>query len=142
MSRSSQESKLAQYREALAQANSEFVLLMQERRSLSQKIQELKGLSGLYAHFDPEREKHLFNNQAEEFKKLTLKEMLSFSIMMEDQASVLAPGSYPSWLSGVHLEDFTHETHQMVNPILLSVTKKELFKTLKFSHEFAFLKDL
>ena len=141
MSHSSQESKIVQYREALAQANSEFILLVKERRALSLKIQELKGESGLFAHFDPEREKQIFLDQEEQFRNLTLKELLSFSILMEDQATAMAPGSYPSWLTGIHIEDFSHEIYQMVNPILLSVTHKELFKRLKFSAEFAFLKD-
>lgn len=142
MSHSSQESKLDQYREALAQANSEFVLLVKERRALSLKIQELKGHSGLYAHFDPEREKMIFSQQLSQFQNLTLKELLAFSVLMEDQAMAMAPGSYPSWFSGVHVENFTHELYQHINPILLSVTHNELFKRLKFSSEFAFLKDL
>ena len=86
MSLSSRESNLAQYREALLQLNSEFFLMISERRSISLKVQELKDGSGRYSHFDPEREKALFERLKDEVKGLTLKELLAFSLIMEDQA--------------------------------------------------------
>ena len=97
MSRSSRESNLAQYREALLQLNSQFFQILSERRATSLRIQELKDVSGRYSHFDPDREKVLFEQMHPELKELTLKELLAFSLVMEDQAMAMAPGSYPTW---------------------------------------------
>ena len=60
MSHSSQESNLAILRERLAQMNSEFFLLVGERRRTSLEIQAMKGPTGRYSLYDPERERNLF----------------------------------------------------------------------------------
>jgi len=141
MSPSSRESNLAQYREAILQLNSEFFLMLSERRSLSLKIQELKNTSGRYSHFDPEREKLLFQHMKDEMKGSTIKELLAFSLMMEDQAMAMAPGSYPTWSSGVHLTEPSRELYSMINPVLLKACHPELFNRLALSSEFSFLKE-
>lgn len=142
MSLSSRESNLSQYREALLQLNSEFFLMLSERRAISLKIQETKGASGRYSHFDPEREKSLFTKMKDEMKGVSLKELLAFSLIMEDQAMAMAPGSYPTWSTYIHLAQPSHELYAMVNPLLLKTTHPDLFSRLNFSPEFSFLKEL
>ncbi len=141
MSHSSQESKLSQLRETLAQANSELFLTILERRKVCVKIQEYKEQKGLYAHYDPEREKTIFQQFQSELKELTAKEMLAFSLIMEDQAQAFAPGAYPSWSQRVHLKEPMTEIHGMINPLLLKLVHPQLFAKLQFSHDFEFLKD-
>lgn len=141
MSLSSRESELAQLREALAQLNSELFLTFAERRNLTVKIQEYKGSTGRYSHFDPEREKEIFNFFQTQLKNLTVKELLAFSLIMEDHAMAMAPGSYPAWSNTVHLLSPKKELLEMVNPLMLKVARPDSFNRLTFSPEFAFLKD-
>ena len=141
MSLSSRESNLAQHREALLHLNSEFFLMLSERRSLSLKIQEMKGSSGRYYHFDPEREKSLFEQMKNEMKGVSLKELLAFSLIMDDQAMAMAPGSYPTWSSGIHLSGPSEELYAMINPLLLRTTHPDLFSRLSLNPDFTFLKE-
>lgn len=142
MSLSSRESKLAQLREALAQSNSEFFLTIKERRSIGLKIQELKDGQGRYSNYDPERELEMFTLIKEELKKHSLRELLAFSLVMEDQAQTFAPGAYPNWSQRIHLIDPKNEMVEMMNPLLIKVSHPELFSKLKLASDFAFLKDL
>lgn len=139
MSPSSRESDLAQYREALAQLNSEFFLLLKERRALCLKVQELKNPNHSYPHYDPEREKTLFYELSHELKNLSLKELLAFSLIMEDQAMAMAPGSYPAWSQKIHLVMKNDEIQSQINPLLLKFCKPTIFQTLELSSEFNFL---
>lgn len=142
MSPSSRESNLAQLREALAQLNSELFLTLGERRRLCVRIQEYKVQEGNYSHFDPEREKELFSLFHSQLKLLSLKETLAFSLIMEDQAMAMAPGSYPTWSSKIHLASSSGEIFEMINPLMLKVSRPEFFKRLTLSPEFSFLNDL
>jgi chorismate mutase len=142
MSLSSRESSLAQLREALAQLNSELFLTIIERRSLCIKIQEFKETGGRFSSYDPTREKEVFTLHVDEIKKLTLKELLAFSLLMEDQAQAYAPGSYPSWSQCTHLIHSQKELIEMINPLLLKFRSLELFSKLNLSSEFIFLRDL
>jgi chorismate mutase len=141
MSPSSRASDLAQLREALAQLNSEFFLTVAERRNLCVKIQEFKETKGRYSHFDPEREKEIFGLFHAQLKNLSLKELLAFSLIMEDHAMAMAPGSYPSWSSMVHLAAPQREVYEMINPLMLKVSRPDFFNRLTLSNEFGFLKD-
>jgi chorismate mutase len=141
MSPSSRISNLAQYREALAHLNSEFLLTISERRGLCLKIQEFKETQGTYSHYDPVREKEVFDLLNPNFKELSLKELLAFSLIMEDQAMAMAPGSYPSWSQGIHLIESNRDLVEMINPLLLKVSRPDLFSKLNLSIEFNFLKD-
>lgn len=141
MSHSSRESKLSLYRETLLQLNTQFFLILSERRLLSLKIQELKESGGRFSHFDPDREKGLFNQLKEEIKGLSVKELLAFSLIMEDQAMAMAPGSYPAWSNGLHLSGPGDDLYHMINPLMLKVARPELFSRLVLSSEFSFLKD-
>lgn len=140
MSHSSRESKLVHHREALLQLNTQFLLMIADRRVLSLRIQELKGDSGRFSHFDPENEIVVFNQLIEEMKALTLKELLGYSLIMEDQALAMAPGSYPTWSTGIHLSEPSRDIFTMINPLMLKVTHQELFTRLKFNADFSFLK--
>lgn len=140
MSPSSRESNLSQYREALLQLNTQLFLMIAERRVISLKIQEMKQESGRFSHFDPEREKGLFDQMKEEIKNLTIKELLAFSLVMEDQAMAMAPGSYPTWSTGIHLTEPSREPYTMMNPLLLKTSHPELFSRLSLNAEFSFLK--
>lgn len=141
MSHSSRESELAELREALAQVNSEFFLTLKDRRSITLKIQERKGATGRYSHYDPEREKEIFTLFSQDLKLLTMRELLSFSLVMEDHASAMAPGSYPAWSSLSHLSTHQHELFEMINPLMLKISRPEFFGRLALSQEFRFLKD-
>jgi chorismate mutase len=141
MSPSSRASDLAQLREALAQLNSEFFLTIKERRAMTLRIQEFKETSGRYSHYDPDREKEMFTLFLDKLKQLSLKELLAFSLVMEDHAMAMAPGSYPSWSASLHLQNPGREFHEMVNPLMLRFARPELFNRLVLNQEFSFLKD-
>ncbi len=141
MSLSSRESELARLREALAQLNSEFFLTISERRSLTVRIQGFKDSKGRYAHYDPDREVELFNSLKIQLKNLTFKELLAFSLIMEDHATAMAPGSYPSWSNRTHLAQTKNELFEMINPLLLKVSHPEFFERLSLIPDFSFLKD-
>ncbi len=140
MSLSSRESKLIQHREALLHLNTQIFLLISERRALSVKIQGLSGATGRYSHFEPENEVAIFDQLKNELGSLTVKELLGFSLIMEDQALAMAPGSYPAWSSGVHLNEPSRDIYTMINPLLLRCTHLELFNRLNLNPEFSFLK--
>jgi chorismate mutase len=140
MSHSSRESNLEQLREALAQANSEFFLILAERRKICVKVQEFKDPRSGYSHYDPERERVVFARFQNEMKSISLRELLAFSLIMEDQAQAFAPGSYPSWSIKTHLKVAGYEVFEMINPMILKLTHPEIFSRLKLSSEFEFLK--
>lgn len=141
MSPSSRESELAQLREALAQLNSEFFLTVADRRKVTVRIQEFKHAEGRYAHYDPDREKEIFALFSEQLKGLSLKELLAFSLIMEDHAMAMAPGSYPAWSQSSHIANSKHELYEMINPLMLKVARPDSFNRLTLSQEFSFLKD-
>lgn len=141
MSLSSRESELSQRREALMQFNSEFFLLVSERRSLTLKIQEHKPQKGRFSHYDPDREKELFEQFANQLKTCSIKELLAFSLIMEDQAMAMAPGSYPAWSQLGHLIKSEGEIYEMINPLMLKISRPDFFNRLSFITEFIFLKD-
>lgn len=142
MSRLSLESELAQLREALAQHNSEFFLTLSERRAITVRIQEYKQTRGRYSHYDPEREKEVFTYFSEELKRLSLKELLAFSLVMEDHAMAMAPGSYPAWSDSVHIVEKKNEIFDLINPLLLKFARPDFFNRIELIREFSFLKDL
>ena len=141
MSPSSRESDLSQLREALAHINSEFFLTVGERRNVCMKIQEFKETKGRYSHYDPERERDIFGLFKEQLKASSLKELLAFSLIMEDHAMAMAPGSYPAWSQFSHLTNPKRELYEMVNPLILKISHPEFFNRITLSQEFAFLKD-
>jgi chorismate mutase len=141
MSLSSRESDLARIREALAQLNTELFLTISERRSLTVKVQEFKDSIGHYSHFDPESEKQMFILLQAHLKTCSIKELLAFSLISEDQAMAMAPGSYPTWSQMTHVSSPKRELYEMINPLMLKVARPEIFNRLTLSQEFSFLKD-
>jgi chorismate mutase len=141
MSPSSRESNLSQLREAIAHCNSELFLTLKERRALCVKVQEYKADEGRYSRFDPEREKLVFQLFKEQLANLTVKELLAFSLIMEDQAMAMAPGSYPSWSQSVHIHQPKKDLVEMINPLMLKLSHPELFSKISLSAEFKFLQD-
>ena len=141
MSQSSRESEFSLLRESLAQLNSELFLTIRERRSVTLKIQDYKDSSGRYPYYDPDQEKIIFHHFLEQLKKFSLKELLAFSLIMEDQAMALAPGSYPEWSQSTHLQVLSGNLYEMINPSMLKVTHPDFFNRLALSGEFSFLKD-
>jgi hypothetical protein len=117
-------------------------MIVAERRNLSLKIQELKKGSGRFSHFDPEREVLVFELMKSDLIELSIKELFAFSLIMEDQAMALAPGSYPQWSKGIHLLSPELNPAHQVNPILLKITHPDLFSRLDLVEDFRFLKDL
>lgn len=141
MSLSSRESKLAQLREALAQCNSELFLSILERRKVCLKVQEFKEQRGRYSHYDPEREKVVFNQFKDQFGELSMRELLAFSLIMEDQAQAFAPGAYPTWSLRTHLRNSKQDIFEMINPMLLKIVHPEIFEKLQLHPDFDFLKE-
>ena len=141
MSHSSRESELSQLREALAQLNSELFLTMAERRNLTVRVQEFKESKGRYSHYDPDREKELFALFQTQLKNCSIKELLAFSLIMEDHAMAMAPGSYPTWSQMTHLSQPKRELYEMINPLMLKIARPDFFNRLTLGTEFSFLKD-
>ena len=141
MSPSSHASELAQLREALAQLNSEYFLTVAERRGVCVRIQGYKESRGRFSHYDPDREKEIFQLLQLQLAQVSLKELLAFSLIMEDQAMALAPGSYPAWSQKVHLIDPKGDLTEMINPLMLKISHPDFFNRLVLSGEFIFLKD-
>lgn len=142
MSPSSRVSDLGQLREALLQCNSEFFITLSERRKLCIAIQEVKGSTGRFSHFDPEREKIVFEHFKPQLVALSMRELLAFSLVMEDHALAMAPGSYPYWSQRYHLSSAPKDIHEMVNPLMLKASHPDMFARLELTPEFHFLKDL
>ena len=102
------------------------------RRQLVHEIQKLKASNEA---FDPQRERALFLELKDELATLDLKELLSFSLLMESH--VLSSGKkYPDWSGREHLEVSQGTICEMVNPILLAVVKPDLFKNIRLSASF------
>ncbi len=127
---------LSKLRTQLAQLNSELFGLFEKRAHLTHLIQVEKG-SKLLTHYDAKREKALFKEMRSQLLRLSLRELASFSLLMESQAG--APGMYPAWSEGVHLVGPSQGVQCLINPLLLQETHPELFKTLKLKTEFSFL---
>jgi chorismate mutase len=142
MSPSSRASDLDQLREALLQANSEFFFTLGERRKLCIAIQELKGSTGRFSHYDPEREKVVFTHFQQQLASLSMRELLAFSLVMEDHALAMAPGSYPAWSQRYHLSSAPKDLHEMINPLMLKISHPDMFGRLELIPEFHFLKEL
>lgn len=89
------------------------------------------------ASFLPDIEDELFKNNF--FKKASLKEVLSLSLLVESHASSVS--SYPLWSQRVHLKKYHFELFEQINPIMLLNFDKTLFKKLDFNASFDFLRN-
>lgn len=104
-------------------------------------IQGQKESSGRFSHYDPDREKEIFTRFTSELKNCSIKELLAFSLLMEDHAMAMAPGSYPAWSQYIHVASPKREMVEMINPLMLKISHPNFFNPLVLSSEFAFLKD-
>jgi chorismate mutase len=138
---SSRTSNLAQIRQNLLQKNSALFQTILERRFLCIKIQELKDVSGQHSCFDPVREKEVFQLHDHQLKQLSFKELLAFSLIMEDQAQAISFDSYPNWSESVHLRQKQGDLIEMINPLMIKLLHPELFDKFDLTDEFEFLKD-
>jgi chorismate mutase len=143
MSPTIQKTNLENYRKDLLALNHEFFSFLEKRRTLCLKIQELKNSTSHFSAYDPEREKEVFHHFINDIRHLSLSELLAFSLIMEEQAQALSPGSYPRWSKKIHLkmENSSFEIFYLMNPLLLKAKNEALFEKLKLSAEFTFLKD-
>jgi len=104
----------------------DFFLLLKERREIVAQIFITKnGSNG----FDTTREGALVQKFKESLLALSLKELLSLSLLIEDHANSV--GEYPAWSDRVHLESSCGEPFEMINPIWLKSIHPNLYNQLK-----------
>ena len=131
-------------RDELDKITKELFKIIQNRKVSVQQIQLSKEKTSAFKSFDPIREYSLFQNYKIELQSMSLKELFSFSLLIEDHAEI-STGDYPQWSNLEHIssinKDFTQLQNQ-VNPILLAVTHKDLYDSLKLSKEFQTLLNL
>lgn len=127
---------LSNLRTQLTQLNCELFEVFKKRSALTQQIQREKGVA-LTTHYDANREELLFAELRPKLVAMSLRELASFSLLMESHAG--APEKYPAWSEGVHLIGPSQGVQCLINPLLLKVTHPELFKSLKLKTEFSFL---
>lgn len=138
---SSQEFKLADLRGRLSEVNFKLFLTLDERKILCQQIQDLKPKTGPFSHYDPQREGQIFQEQQDQLKKLSLRELLAFSLMMEEHAQGQQPNSYPAWSTGNHLKVQSGQLLTMINPLLLKFARPDDFIKLQLNSHFIFLRE-
>lgn len=126
---------LVALRNDLKTLNEEFFLFLEQRSALVKSIQSTKVKTNNYFCFDPVYELTLFSKQIESLSKLSLKELLAYSLILEDHACV-SKGSYPLWSEQSHLGEKNHNISYAINPILLAVTHKDLYDQLPLNEEF------
>lgn len=139
MSPSSTNAELAQARDEVRQLNLHLFELLDRRKALVARVQVLKERNQGNS-FDPQRERELFLTLQSRLVRLSSREVLAFSLLMEAHAG--APEAYPAWSEGAHLlEAPSHIEHRM-NPLLVKVLYPEAFLTLALSPDFSFLRSI
>lgn len=145
MSPLSQESNLRDLRDQLREKNELFFSTLSERKLIGQKIQDLKSERvGQYSHYCPRREKEIFGEMKNSLALLSLRELLAFSLIMEEHAdsSVRGGNCYPIWSSQIHLLKKEEEIFFLINPLLLKLLHQHLFFRLQLKSDFTFLTEL
>lgn len=129
---------LIELRAKLLELNLELFSLLEKRKLLVNQIQDIK-IENKLSVFSPEREKDLFEKLAPLLKKLTLKELFSFSLLLEAHADPTNSTIYPAFSELIHLRKTDKNPLWFrVNPILLyyydakSYFKLPLKKNFKF----------
>lgn len=103
--------------------------LIADRRKIVEEIFKLK--KGQFA-FNPDVEILIF--QKPFFKKLSIKESLVFSLLIEDHAS--SYGDYPKWSERIHLKSSKNQLFEMINPLLLKTISLNDYLKLDLRPEF------
>ena len=129
--------RLNHLRHELLVTNHQLLKIMSARKEQVHAIQEIKTLQG-QSIFCPEREWELFNQLQSELSELSIRELLSLSLIIEEDACSYSQ-TYPAWSEGVHLVDGPTILYQQINPILLKVTHLSLFEQLKLKADFDFI---
>jgi len=91
---------LPKLRSDLEQINQELFKIILHRREVVEKIQSFKSKDGDFPFYDEKREKELFEKIQADLEKLTPKELLAFSLLIESQAQIGDERNYPSWFKG------------------------------------------
>lgn len=116
--------------------------LLVKRKLVVDQIQVAKKTSGQplnkneFKNFDPQREFVLFESLAHKLKKLSYKELLILSLMIESHASGVEEKAYPAWSELVHLETNTITLNSQINPILLATLHKDSYDALPLNDKF------
>lgn len=145
------ELELEVLRQKVEALNWELLNTLSLRKECVHKIQSLKDKEHIriakYPHYDWEREVLLFKKFDTVLATFSLKQLLIFSLIIEEQAQLESATSpvYPEWSKFQHLENKEKGSEQFpleyqINPLLLYFAKKELAKSLPLSLEFSFLK--
>lgn len=111
----------------------EIIEKIQVRKNSVAKIQELKPEQKTFKNFSPQREVFVFE-QLKALEMLTLKEILSLSLLIESHAE--QKGDYPKWSEGCHLRLKPQDISHQINPILLASTFKSRYDALPLNLEF------
>jgi chorismate mutase len=116
---------LDNFRNELEAVNSSILQSIKKRRLLVKEIAVLKSYSSpiieQYLNYSPNREWELYNRSVGLLHALSIKELLSFSLLIEDHAGV-REGIYPAWSSLDHLTDGSDcNLISMINPLLIAL---------------------
>lgn len=127
--------ELESMRESLSKLSQDLLKSILKRKEIVKDIQQLKDQSEKFYAFDGEQERKLFVKFKNALSQLSLKELLAYSLLIEDHACVEV-GAYPQWSQGIHLESNQTSLSGMVNPILLATIYKDEYDKLPLNDEF------
>lgn len=132
---------LQELRSELDGINQQLIDLVKVRRNVVTQIQKQKPRhGGSFASYDSEREWSLFVRLKPQLEQLTLKELLAFSLLMEEQAG--APVRYPEWSETIHLVSNANAIEHRLNPLLVKLLWPAQFEALNLSAQFSFLRSI
>ena len=126
---------LTNLREQLKDLTQQYFQLINFRKALVAKIQKTKPQDKKYFAFDPFQEKQIFKLQKEHLQNMSPRELLAYSLIMEEHASVTI-NAYPQWSQGEHISGQNMDLLSYVNPILLAVVHKEKYDELPLNEQF------
>lgn len=118
-------------RSELISITKNIISLISQRKDLVAKIQEIKQSENLNT-FIPSREAEVYKMLESELKNFSDKELLSISLLIEEQAGE----SYPQWSQGTHLESRTNKLIDLINPLMLLILRPTSFKMLILKKEY------
>lgn len=122
---------LINLRDKLLKENLELIKSISFRKELVRSIHQVKMEKYLNA-YDIKRELEVFNLIKSDLKRLTLNELFSFSLIMEDQVRCINK-FYPAWSMQEHLDIKTNQFTDGTNPLLLAIFYKESYDKLKIN---------
>ena len=118
-------------RSELISITKNIISFISQRKDLVAKIQEIKQSENLNT-FIPSREAEVYKMLESELKNFSDKELLSISLLIEEQAGE----SYPQWSQGTHLESRTNKLIDLINPLMLLILRPTSFKMLTLKKEY------